>query len=131
MNHTANLVSKIKQNVIRQNDSFTVQHTNLVENMLKVLKDRNFIEDFEVVIPEDMPTKKSILVKLSYKNREAAITEIKTVSNPGLRVYKSYLDLKPVLSGRGLQIISTSKGVMSDDEARKLKIGGEVLVSVY
>ncbi len=72
-----------------------------------------------------------ILVTLKYNSRTPAITDVKRVSKPSLRVYKGVKDLPRVLNGLGVAIISTPKGLMTDREARKLKLGGEVLALVW
>lgn len=91
----------------------------------KVLKDEGYIKSFKIVAkaPND------IKIKVSLK--EGAIVGLSRVSRPGLRQYRGYTDIKRVMSGLGISIVSTSKGVMSSAEARKNKVGGEVLCNVW
>lgn len=91
----------------------------------KVLKDEGYIRSFKIVAkaPND------IVIKVALK--EGAIKGISRVSTPGLRRYSGYQDMKRVMSGLGISIVSTSKGVVSSREAKKVKIGGEVLCNVW
>lgn len=91
----------------------------------KVLKDEGYIKSFKIVAkaPND--------IKIKVALKEGAIVGISRVSKPGLRQYRGYTDIKRVMSGLGISIVSTSKGVMSSAEARKNKVGGEVLCNVW
>ena len=98
-------------------------------NILKVLKEEGFIADFEV----DETSEKFAVIKilLKYFNGKPVINEIKRISKPGRRIYLPISKLKKIYNGLGVAIISTSKGVMSDDQARVEKVGGEVLFYVF
>ena len=95
--------------------------------ILEVLKKEGYIESFEMVAAEG---KKDLNVTLKYYQGRPVIEKIKRISRPGLRVYKRTTDLPNVLSGMGIAIISTSKGVMTEREARAQNLGGEVLCTV-
>ena len=103
-------------------------YSNICLNVLEVLKGDGYINDFRVVMDGN---KKNIQVDLKYHEGEAAIRTIKRESKPGRRVYYSINDLPKYFNGLGISIISTSKGVMSDFEARSANVGGEVLCSVF
>ena len=91
----------------------------------RILKDEGFILDYEVV-------ENNIILNLKYGNRkERVITGLKRISKPGLRVYAKADEIPKVLNGLGIAIISTSKGVMTDKEARNKSLGGEVLAYVW
>ena len=95
----------------------------------QILLDEGFISAFEEV---DNGKFKDIVITLKYVNKnQKVITGLKRISKPGRRIYASCEDLPKVLGGLGICIVSTSKGVMSDREARKLGIGGEVLAYVW
>lgn len=94
----------------------------------KILKEQGFIEDYEMV--EDNVQGK-IVVTLRYYRREPAFLEMKRISKPGRRVYSSAQNLPRVKNGLGIAIISTSSGVMTDKEARKQNVGGEVLCTIW
>jgi small subunit ribosomal protein S8 len=102
----------------------------MTRSIAKVLKDEGFIADFEET---GEGIKKYLVVSLKYKgkNRQPIITALKRVSKPGLRVYSNRQELPRVLGGIGIAIISTSSGIMTDREARRQGIGGEVLCYVW
>ncbi|MEO6809627.1 MAG: 30S ribosomal protein S8 [Isosphaeraceae bacterium] len=95
----------------------------------QVLKDEGYIWDFEEI--ETIPAK-TLRLHMKYgPNGERLITRIDRVSKPGCRRYLGYKDLKPVLGGMGIQVLSTPRGVMSDRRARTEKVGGEVLALIH
>lgn len=96
--------------------------------LAEILKKQSFVDDYAVV--ED--NKQNVLrVKLKYTGGTAAITGLKRISSPGLRVYKAADDLPRVLNGLGVAVISTSKGLLTDKEARKDSVGGEVVCFIW
>lgn len=101
-----------------------LRFSKLVWNIMKLLQKEGYISEVSQKGNE-------IIVTLKYNLRTAVITDLKRVSKPSLRVYKGAKDLPGVLSGLGIAIISTPKGLMTDKEARKAKIGGEVLALVW
>ncbi len=95
----------------------------------EVLQREGFIDRFELI---ERPVQNDVRVYLKYGQRgESVVRHVERVSKPGRRVYSSHKDLKLVLGGLGIAVISTSKGVMSDAEARKAHVGGEVLCEVW
>ena len=90
----------------------------------KILKDEGFIEDYKI-------DGNTTTLTLKYKNKERVITGLKRISKPGLRVYAGAEELPTVLNGLGIAIISTSKGIMTDREARANSLGGEVIAYVW
>lgn len=92
-----------------------------------VLKDEGYINDFEVIADG---VKKSLVIKLKYHNNRPVIEQIKRVSRPGLRVYNAADELPKVLGGLGIAVVSTSKGMMTASQARKMGLGGEVICTV-
>jgi len=94
----------------------------------KILKEQGFIADYEFI---DDGLQGKISVTLRYYKRQPAIREMKKISKPGRRVYTSSGNIPRVNNGLGIAIISTSKGVMTDKEARKQNIGGEVLCTIW
>ena len=98
------------------------------KNLAEILKKQNFIEDFLVV--ED--NKQNIIrIQLKYRNGLSAISGLRRISTPGLRVYKNSSDLPRVLNGLGIAVVSTSKGLLTDKQARKDSIGGEVVCYIW
>lgn len=94
----------------------------------RVLKEQGYINDYKVVSEGKFET---IKIALKFVDKKQAITGLKRISKPGLRVYAKSDDIKPVLGGLGIAIVSTSKGMLSDNEARKNNIGGEVIAYVW
>ncbi|MDX1949500.1 MAG: 30S ribosomal protein S8 [Rickettsiales bacterium] len=107
----------------------TVRSNKLNKNVLSVLQNEGFIDSFEEV--EERKNVKFINVKLKYYQGQPVIKKIKRVSTPGLRAYSAIKSLGKSFSGLGVKVLSTSKGVMSDYEARKLNIGGEIVCEVF
>ncbi len=99
------------------------------KNVLEVLKREGFIRNFEV--KETKPGINFFEIELKYYNGKPVITEIKRISKPGRRVYSSIKNLQKTYNGLGISILSTPRGVMSDNEAREANVGGEVLCTIY
>ncbi len=103
--------------------------SGLRNSVLEVLKRQGYIRDFN--LEKAANGQEQVTVELKYYEGEPVIKEIDRVSKPGRRVYSKINDLKPVYNGLGIAILSTPKGVMSDQEARTANVGGEVLCSVF
>lgn len=119
------------RNAIKANHKVVeIPASNLKKEMTKVLFDKGYILNYKF---EDVGPQGSIKIALKYSadTRESAITKLERVSKPGLRKYANTGTLPRVMNGLGVAIISTSRGVVTDKEARKLKVGGEVLCYVY
>ena len=102
--------------------------SKLLERMMAIFKTDGYIEDYRLL----KDNKQGVLkVYLKYENTKSSIIGIKRVSRPGLRVYTDNVTIPKVLNGLGTAIISSSKGLVTDREARKLKIGGEVLCYIW
>lgn len=121
----ADMLTRIRNANSVYHDKVEIPGSKIKEAIAGILKDEGFIKDFEVI--ED---NKQNVIKVSLKygaNREKVISGLKRISKPGLRVYSQKDQLPKVLGGLGIAIISTSKGLMTDKEARKAGLGGEVL----
>ena len=102
--------------------------SKLLERLMVIFKKDGYVEDFRLL----KDNKQGVLkVYLKYENTKPGITGIKRISRPGLRVYADNGRIPRVLSGLGTAVLSTSKGVITDREARKLKIGGEVICYIW
>ena len=124
----ADLLTRIRNANKMHHEKVSIPSSSLKLNILKVLKEEGFITDY--VVKED--NKQNVIeVTLKYNNNEGVIKGLRRISKPGLRKYTDVDNLPKVLHGLGIAIISTSKGVMTDSEARKQKIGGEVLAYVW
>jgi len=122
-------LTRIRNAAMRGLEVTKLNHSKLMEAVLKVFEEKGYIESFKVI--ED-GNKKFINVTLKYdENGNSVIREVKKVSKPGRRVYKGYEDIKRFKNGYGTLVVSTSKGVLPNDEAYKEKVGGEVICSIW
>lgn len=129
MDPISDLLLRIKTGTKARKNDVIVNSSKLVDGILKILKDEGYIIDFKT---EKLPrNKKQTRVTLKYKNNVSAITNLKQISKPGLRVYSEAKKLPSVLNGLGIAIISTSSGLMTDKSARSKNIGGEVIAFIY
>ena len=125
----ADMLTRIRNAIIAKHKEVSIPTSKTKVNIAEVLLNEGFISAFEVV-GEGVET--SIKITLKYgPNNERVINGIKRISKPGLRIYAGYEDLPKVLNGLGIAIVSTSKGLMTDRQARAEKIGGEVLAYVW
>ena len=109
----------------------TVPASKLKIELARILKEEGFIKDYKVVAEADSVLK-NIELTLKYGNKkEKVITGLKRISKPGLRVYVKSDEVPKVLNGLGIAVISTSKGIMTDKDARKQNLGGEVLAYIW
>jgi small subunit ribosomal protein S8 len=125
----ADMLTRIRNAVRVEHTSVDLPLSKVKKGMAEVLKREGYIWDFEEVGDEPQ---RQIRLHLKYgPNGERVIRFIKRISTPGRRVYSGSRQLKPVLNGQGIKIISTSRGVVSDREARQRQLGGEVLCELY
>jgi small subunit ribosomal protein S8 len=126
----ADLLTRIRNANSAHHDSLELESSKLKIEIVRILHDEGYIKSYEVV---SQPVQDKIKITLKYgsRNREKVITNLKRISKPGLRVYRSHDKMPTVLRGLGIAIVSTSQGVMTAKAARKLGIGGEVLAFVY
>ena len=122
-------LTRIRNAAMRRLETTKLLHSNVVEATLSILAAKGYIESYNVV-EEDK--KKFINVVLKYdEHGRSVINEIKRVSSPGRRVYKGKDEIKRFKNGYGTIIVSTSKGVLSNEDAHKAGVGGEILCSVW
>ena len=125
----ADMLTRIRNANGMRYSEVSIPASNLKISLAKILKDEGFIEDYKVLKDDVQGT---IVVTLKYgENKERVITGLKRISKPGLRVYAKASEVPKVLNGLGIAIISTSRGVMTDKEARKENLGGEVLCYIW
>lgn len=122
-------LTRIRNAAMRRLETTKLLHSNVVEATLSILAAKGYIENYNVV-EEDK--KKFINVVLKYdEHGRSVINELKRVSSPGRRVYKGKDEIKRFKNGYGTIIVSTSKGVLSNEDAHKAGVGGEILCSVW
>jgi len=125
----ADMLTRIRNANQMRYEEVQVPSSKEKEAIAKILKEEGFINDYKV---NSEGTQKTIVLTLKYTDKkERVITGLKRISKPGLRVYARSEEVPKVLNGLGIAIISTSKGIMTDKEARKQNIGGEVLAYIW
>lgn len=125
----ADMLTRIRNANTAKHDTVEVPASNMKKSIAQILLDEGYIKDFEVI--EDG---KQGIIKITLKygpNKTQIITGLRKVSKPGLRIYSGCEDMPKVMKGLGIAIVSTSKGVMTDKQARKENVGGEVLAFVW
>jgi small subunit ribosomal protein S8 len=124
----ADMIIRVKNAFMANKAEVSIPHSKLKEAIAKILEAEGYVESFEV---EQTVPQKTINVKLKYVGKIPAITEVRRMSKPGRRVYATVQDIPRALGGYGVTIVSTSKGVVTDSEARKMNIGGELLCQIW
>jgi len=124
----SDMLTRIRNAALARHERTHVPASGLKKHIAEILKSEGFIAD--VRTNEDDPRQLTIVLKYG-RDRSSAIDGIRRVSRPGRRVYVRHDHIPRVLSGMGVAILSTSRGVMSDKEARRLKVGGELLCEVW
>ena len=126
----ADYLTRVRNAIKAQHRVVEVPASNLKKEITKILFEKGYILNYKIV-EEGVQGTIKIALKYDPVNKVNAIKKLERVSSPGLRRYTGYKDMPRVLNGLGIAILSTSKGVMTDKEARELKIGGEVLCFIY
>lgn len=127
----ADLLTRIRNANQVKHDTTDIPNSKLKLEVLKLLKEEGYIVNYKIVKVKDQ-VQDTIRVTLKYsKNNDRVVRGLKRISKPGLRVYTKTNEIPKVLNGLGIAIISTSNGLMTDREARKQKVGGEVLAYVW
>ncbi|MDI6861033.1 MAG: 30S ribosomal protein S8 [Caldisericia bacterium] len=125
----ADLITRIRNANMVYKEEIDVPYSNMKRAIVQILKEEGYIKDFEII---DKDNKKTIKIYMKYgRNKERAILGIERVSKPGRRVYVGKDEIPKVLNGIGMAILSTSKGIVTDREAKKLGEGGEVLLLIW
>ena len=123
------MISTIKNAIANDNSSVIIGYSKIKEKILDRLQKSNFIDSFKIKDNED--NKKTLKVNFKFYNNKNVIRHLKRVSKPGLRRYVGYKEIPRVLGGFGDVLISTPKGIMNGKNARREKIGGEIICEVY
>ena len=123
------MFSRIRNAQMRSLNSIDIPSSNFRKNILKILKEEGYIKDYYIEKSEN--NKINLKINLKYYEGDPVIKEIKRISKPGRRVYSRANSIPRVMNGLGLAILSTPKGVMSDTEARRNNIGGEIICRVF
>ena len=126
MDPIANMITIIKNGYLARKRTVSVPRSRLKKEMAKKLQEAGYIESFT-----EGKDKRSFEMNLLYKDGEPAVHEVKIISKPSLRVYSPAAKIPRILRGRGEVLVSTTKGIMTGNEARKAKTGGELLLKIW
>lgn len=124
----ADMLTRIRNAIGVRKTEVTLPHSKVKESVAKLLQESNFIDNVKV---DGEGIAKSLILTINDESTNARITEISRISKPGRRYYVRSQDIPTVMRGRGVVIVSTSKGMMIGDEAKKQNIGGELICKVY
>ncbi len=126
----ADMLTRVRNGLGASHEEVSIPYSKVKSEIARILKEEGFITDYKII--GEKVVEKQIVVTLKYStNGQKVISGIKRISKPGLRVYANSNELPRVLNGLGIAIISTSKGLMTDRDARKEHIGGEVVAYVW
>ena len=129
MDPIGDMFTRIRNGQMRSLNTINVPASNFRQNILDILKNEGFIKNYYIEKLEN--NKKNLKVDLKYYEGSPVIKEIRRISKPGRRVYSRATSIPKVMNGLGLAIISTPKGVMTDTDARKKNIGGEIICRIF
>ena len=124
----ADMLTRIRNANVMRYKEVEVPASKIKNEIARILKEEGFISDYKI---KKNNIQDNIVLYLKYSGKECVITGLKRISKPGLRVYAKAEEIPTVLSGLGIAIISTSKGLMTDKDARKASLGGEVLAYIW
>lgn len=125
----ADSLTRLRNASMRRLEFTQLYYAKIVVSILEIFKEKGFIKDFNV---KDKDKKQSVYVQLAYDGKgHSKISEVKRLSKPGRRVYKQKNELKRFKNGYGVIVVSTSKGVITNEEAYRQNVGGEVLCSIW
>jgi small subunit ribosomal protein S8 len=129
MDPIADMLTRIRNANQRGHKTVSMPHSNMKQEILKIFLDEGYIADYKIR-EQKGKVQKDLVVTLKYKGMEKVIRGLKRISKPGLKVYSKAENLPTVLNGLGTAIVSTSKGLMTDKQARTQNLGGEVLLFI-
>ena len=125
----ADMIARIRNAQLRTLSTVEIPNSKLRARILDVLKEEGYISNYKLL--PDTNNKNSLVVDLKYHNGDPVIKEIKRVSKPGRRIYAKAESIPKIQNGLGLAIVSTSIGIMSDNDARSKNVGGEIICRVF
>ena len=128
----ADMLTRVRNAQMRLHPSVAMPHSKIKESIARVLKEEGYIQDYEVIPEQPQPI---LRLELKYvgdrRRRRSVISALERVSKPGRRVYVDKKNIPWVLQGMGIAILTTSKGVMTGQQARRLAVGGELVCRIY
>ncbi len=130
MDPISDLLTIIRNGYSAKKEVVSTNYSKVKHALVNTLRENEYLGDVKVESEKEV-AKKRLFITLKYINNTPAITNIKRVSKPSVRIYSSTRKIPSSLSGTGITIVSTSKGIMTDKKARKEKLGGEIICKVY
>ncbi|OGN93874.1 MAG: 30S ribosomal protein S8 [Chloroflexi bacterium RBG_13_48_10] len=131
----SDMLTRIRNAVMAEHSTVALPNSKMKAAIAQILKDEGYISGYEIVEDTKRPAQKVLRIRLKYigerRERRAVITGLERISRPGNRVYTGKLEIPWVLSGLGVAILSTPKGVMTGQRARQLGVGGEILCKIW
>lgn len=124
----ADMIIRIKNAILASKKSVVIPHSKIKKNIADILLENKYIESYEVTDEKPQP---NIVVQLKYVGKTSVITDVKRLSKPGRRLYAPADKIPQTLGGYGITIVTTSKGLMIQKEARKQNLGGELLCQIW
>ena len=124
----ADMLTRIRNGLAVRKNQVSMPHSNMKQSVAGILSENKYIISSKV---EGEGIEKSLVLEILTDDTSSPITELKKISTPGRRVYAKVKDIPTVKQGRGIVIVSTSKGIMSGDDAKKQKLGGEIICQIY
>tara|TARA_B100000674_G_C37575585_1_gene793896 strand:- start:285 stop:677 length:393 start_codon:yes stop_codon:yes gene_type:complete len=124
----ADFLTVIRNGIMRSKGFVTTQYSKLRHEIALILKEEGFITD---VVVENNDGQKQVKIVLKYVDGESVIHEMKRISKPSRRIYKHIDNIKPVIGGLGVSILTTNKGIMTDKTAQQQRVGGELICTVW
>lgn len=125
----ADLLTRIRNAVMMRHETVMIPSSKVKESIVRILKNHGFISHY---INEEAKPQGSIKIFLKYDlKKKSPLHRLARVSRPGGRIYRGYQEIKPLLRGLGITVLSTPKGILTDREAKAAKVGGEVLCEIY
>lgn len=121
----ADLLIRIKNGSLARREAVEVPYSQNKEKIAMILKKKNYLKNVKI------QAKRTMICELQYQAGKPALTSVQRVSKPGRRVYKTWQKIPWTLSGYGITLVSTSQGIMTDQEARKKKLGGEIIAQIW
>ena len=123
----SDMLTRIRNANLVKSHTVLIPLTRISQQISQILEREGFIESSQILPSGDL----TIILKYKGQDKKPCITNLRRISKPGLRIYSNYKELPKILGGMGIVIISTSKGIMTDRDARFQKIGGEILCSIW
>ena len=130
--NVGDMIAMIKNANQRKHQKVGIPHSRLKEGVAKVLKHEGYVTDIQVVAHEKKPERKTLWLYLKYDTEgQRVLSDIVRISKPGKRVFRSISNVDRVLDGLGITVLSTNRGILSDRQAKKQKVGGELICKVW